>query len=55
MSEPDENSIFLGNVYPKTVPDFYMNNYRISHIMNQYKYLDEERKTRSNLKRSMLH
>ena len=54
MSEPDENSIFLENVYPKTVPDFDMKNYRINHIMNQYKYLDEERKTRSNLKRSML-
>ena len=51
MSEPDENSIFLENVYPKTVPDFDMKNYRINHIMNQYKYLDEERKTRSNLKK----
>jgi len=51
MSERDENSIFLENVYPKTVPDFDMKNYRINHIMNQYKYLDEERKTRSNLKK----
>ena len=51
MSEPDENSIFLENVYPKAVPDFDMKNYRINHIMNQYKYLDEERKTRSNLKK----
>ena len=51
MSERDENSIFLENVYPKTVPDFDMKNYRINHIMNQYKYLDEERNTRSNLKK----
>ena len=51
MSEPEKNSKFLENVYPKTVPDFDMKNYRINLIMNQYKYLDEERKTRSNLKK----
>lgn len=45
MDKPDEN------LYPKTAPDFNMNNYRINHIMNQYKYLDEERKTRNNLKK----
>jgi len=28
-----------------------MNNYRINRIVNQYKYLDEERKTRRNLKK----
>jgi hypothetical protein len=45
MGEPE-------NIYPKTTfPAFDMNNYRINHIMNQYKYLDEERKTRSNLKK----
>jgi len=48
MSEPS----FSEKVYPKaTFPDFDMNNYRINHIMNQYKYLDEERKTRNNLKK----
>jgi len=31
------------------LPEFDMNNYRINCIMNQYKYLDEERKTRNNL------
>ena len=31
------------------LPEFDMNNYRINRIMNQYKYLDEERKTRNNL------
>ena len=51
MSEPDENSIFLENLYPKSVPDFDMNNYRINHIINQYKYLDDERKTRNNFKK----
>jgi len=33
------------------LPEFDMNNYRINRIMNQCKYLDEERKTRSNLKK----
>jgi len=31
------------------LPELDMNNYRISRIMNQCKYLDEERKTRNNL------
>jgi hypothetical protein len=43
MSEPHEN------FYPKAVfPNFDMNNYRIIHIMIQYKYLNEERETRNN-------
>lgn len=33
------------------LPEFDLNNYRINCIMNQYKYLDEERKTRNNLKK----
>jgi hypothetical protein len=44
MCEPRET------FYPKAMfPNFYMNNYRINHIMNQYKYLNEERETRNNL------
>jgi hypothetical protein len=43
---------FKQHLYPKVMlPEFDMNNYRINHIMNQYKYLDEERKTRNNLKK----
>ena len=33
------------------IPDFDINNYRINRIMKQYKYLDEERKTRNILKK----
>ena len=36
------------------LPEFHMNNYRINRIMNQYKYLDEERKTRNNLKKKYI-
>jgi len=43
---------FYQNLYPKIMlPEFDMNNYRINRIMNQYKYLDEERKTINNLKK----
>jgi len=33
------------------LPEFDMNNYRINHVMNQYKYLDEKRKARNSLKK----
>jgi len=43
---------FYQNLYPKiTLPEFDMKNYQINHIMNQYKYLYEKRKTRNNLKK----
>jgi hypothetical protein len=44
---------FKQNLYPKVMlPEFDMNNYPINRIINQYKYLDEERKIRNNLKKS---
>ena len=50
----DENLRFISfhhNLYPKIMlPEIDMNNYRINRIMDQYKYLDEERKTRNILK-----
>jgi len=45
---------FKQNLYPKIMlPEFDVNNYRIDGIMSQYKYLDEERKTRNNLKKEI--
>jgi hypothetical protein len=34
--------------------NFDINNYRINRMKNQYKYLNEERDTKNNLKKSML-
>ena len=52
---PDDNTQFISFhqiLYPKIMlSEFDMNNYRINHITSQYKFLDEERKTRSNLKK----
>jgi len=52
---PCDNTQFISfhqNLYPKIIlPEFDMNDYRINRLMNQYKFLDEERKTRSNLKK----
>ena len=56
MNEPsapilDDNIQFQQNLYPEIIlPEFDMNNYRINNIMNQYKFLDEERKIRNYLK-----
>ena len=51
----DENLRFISfhhNLYPKIMlPEIDMNNYRINRIMDQYKYLDEERKTRNILRK----
>jgi len=51
----DENLRFISfhkNLYPKIMlPEIDMNNYRINRKMDQYKYLDEERKTRNILKK----
>jgi hypothetical protein len=46
---------FHQNLYPKIMlPEFDMNNYRINRIMNQHKYLDEERKARNSLKKKYI-
>jgi len=51
----DENLRFISfhqNLYPKIMlPEIDMNNNRINRIMDQYKYLDEERKPRNILKK----
>jgi hypothetical protein len=51
----DDNMQFISLhqiLYPKIMLlEFDMYNYRINRIMSQYKFLEEERKTRSNLKK----
>lgn len=43
---------FQQNLYPKIkFPEFDATNYKINRIMNHYKYLDDERKIRNNLKK----
>ena len=55
MSEHEPSATFHLNLYPMVMlSEFDMNNYRINRIVNQYKYLDEERKTRNNLKKKYI-
>lgn len=56
-SAPYENNIIISEplqqkIYPKlSFPEFNSTNYKINRIMNQYKYLDDEKKTRNRLKK----
>jgi len=45
-------SVFKQNLYPNiALPEFNETNYRLNRIMQDYKYLDDEIKTRTNLKK----
>lgn len=49
---PQFSSVFKQNLYPNiALPEFNETNYRLNRIMQNYKYLDDEIKTRINLKK----